>query len=305
MNLGSNNNNEHKEFAFDLNVKPVEDDNSDVPENSDLCTICIEPLVKTRDDRRTIVTLACGHKFHLDCIGSAFNAKGFMQCPNCMQIEPGQWRFANDPPLPNISEGDWITEEEDDDANSDRAQQSPVAASVGPNFSSYRITATGEVQQRAPPSHQLIFPRGLEPGVVTGRHYLAHPSFYPTPPVRNAPLFLPYPNTSTVQVNRIPSLFGDLPVPGSRMFSSGTEQLAGEIAHSWSTSLMYVSPSLFRSSSRAGGTSVNNGYSIGSSSSNGGRGGGGRGGGGRGGGGNGNRNGMSGGSHSRGCRPPP
>lgn len=97
-----------------------------------------------------------------------------------MQIEPGQWRFANDPPLPNISEGDWITEEEDDDANSDRAQQSPVAASVGPNFSSYRITATGEVQQRAPPSHQLIFPRGLEPGVVTGRHYLAHPSFYPT-----------------------------------------------------------------------------------------------------------------------------
>lgn len=65
MNLGSNNNSEHKEFAFDLNVKPVEDDNSDVPENSDLCTICIEPLVKTRDDRRTIVTLACGHKFHL------------------------------------------------------------------------------------------------------------------------------------------------------------------------------------------------------------------------------------------------
>ncbi|MCO5588746.1 hypothetical protein L7F22_042705 [Adiantum nelumboides] len=30
-----------------------------------------------------------------DCIGSAFNAKGRMQCPNCRQVEPGQWLYAS------------------------------------------------------------------------------------------------------------------------------------------------------------------------------------------------------------------
>lgn len=32
---------------------------------------------------------------HADCIGSAFNIKGAMQCPNCRQIEKGQWLYAN------------------------------------------------------------------------------------------------------------------------------------------------------------------------------------------------------------------
>ena len=31
---------------------------------------------------------------HADCIGSAFNAKGAMQCPNCRKIEKGQWLYA-------------------------------------------------------------------------------------------------------------------------------------------------------------------------------------------------------------------
>ncbi|XP_009136268.1 uncharacterized protein LOC103860418 [Brassica rapa] len=282
MNLGSNNNNERKQFAFDLNVKPVEDDNSDFPENSDLCTICLEPLVNTRDDRRTFVTLRCGHKFHLDCIGSAFNAKGFMQCPNCMQIEPGQWRYATNPPIPTISEGDWLSEEEDDDANSDRFTQSSLAASLGPYFNSQRITAIGEVQQRAPPSRQLTFSRVLEPGVMAGRHYLSHPSFHHNPSVRNAPLFPPYPNTGTLQVNGIPAA----------MFSSGREQVAGGISHSW-TSFMYETQIGFPSSSRGGGTSVNDGDGIGASSSNGGRGGGG----------NGDCNGISGGNNLSGSRP--
>ena len=30
-----------------------------------------------------------------DCIGSAFNAKGRMQCPNCRHVEQGQWLYAN------------------------------------------------------------------------------------------------------------------------------------------------------------------------------------------------------------------
>lgn len=32
---------------------------------------------------------------HVDCIGSAFNIKGTMQCPNCRKIEKGQWLYAN------------------------------------------------------------------------------------------------------------------------------------------------------------------------------------------------------------------
>ncbi|GMP40170.1 hypothetical protein CsSME_00010720 [Camellia sinensis var. sinensis] len=31
-----------------------------------------------------------------DCIGSAFNIKGEMQCPNCREIENGRWLFASD-----------------------------------------------------------------------------------------------------------------------------------------------------------------------------------------------------------------
>ncbi|CAL5330189.1 unnamed protein product [Camellia sinensis] len=32
----------------------------------------------------------------MDCIGSAFNIKGEMQCPNCREIEKGRWLFASD-----------------------------------------------------------------------------------------------------------------------------------------------------------------------------------------------------------------
>ncbi|KAF8112767.1 hypothetical protein N665_0062s0110 [Sinapis alba] len=295
MNLGSNNNNERKQFAFDLNVKPVEDDNSDLPENLDSCTICLEPLVNAQDDRRTLVTLICGHKFHLDCIGSAFNAKGFMQCPNCKQIEPGQWRYAANPPIQNIREGtEWIAVEEADDANSGWLPQSSVAATFGRSFNNDMITGIGQVQERAPPSDHLIFPRVLEPAVMTGSNHLPHSSFHRTPSVGNAPLLLPLPIPTTRQVNRIPSLFGGLstaPVSGRHIFWSGREQAAG-ISHSWSSTVTYhVRPSLLLSSSPVRGTSVNDGDGIGVNSSNGGRGG------------DGDRNGICGGSHLSGCRP--
>jgi len=32
-----------------------------------------------------------------DCIGSAFNVKGMMQCPNCRKIEKGRWLYASGP----------------------------------------------------------------------------------------------------------------------------------------------------------------------------------------------------------------
>ncbi|KAL9681436.1 hypothetical protein QQ045_013219 [Rhodiola kirilowii] len=55
------------------------------------CLICLESV--TKDDGRTVVKLKCEHIFHLDCIGSAFNAKREMVCPNCRKLEKGEWRF--------------------------------------------------------------------------------------------------------------------------------------------------------------------------------------------------------------------
>ncbi|KAL8166360.1 hypothetical protein V2J09_007859 [Rumex salicifolius] len=55
------------------------------------CSICLELVVV--DDGRSCVKLICGHEFHLDCIGSAFNSRGAMQCPNCRNTEKGQWLY--------------------------------------------------------------------------------------------------------------------------------------------------------------------------------------------------------------------
>ncbi|PKI39634.1 hypothetical protein CRG98_039961 [Punica granatum] len=35
-----------------------------------------------------------------DCIGSAFNSKRVMECPNCREVEAGQWRFSEVRPMP-------------------------------------------------------------------------------------------------------------------------------------------------------------------------------------------------------------
>ncbi|KAH9626238.1 hypothetical protein KSS87_018030 [Heliosperma pusillum] len=56
------------------------------------CSICLEYV--TDNGERSWAKLQCGHEFHLDCIGSAFNIKGAMQCPNCRKIEKGQWLYA-------------------------------------------------------------------------------------------------------------------------------------------------------------------------------------------------------------------
>uniref|UniRef100_A0A7N0TG83 RING-type domain-containing protein n=1 Tax=Kalanchoe fedtschenkoi TaxID=63787 RepID=A0A7N0TG83_KALFE len=60
-------------------------------ESDVFCSICLDPANK--DDERTVVKLKCSHEFHLDCIGSAFNAKKRMECPNCRKFEKGEWRF--------------------------------------------------------------------------------------------------------------------------------------------------------------------------------------------------------------------
>ncbi|GKU85449.1 hypothetical protein SLEP1_g127 [Rubroshorea leprosula] len=55
----------------------------------DNCPICWDELSTTCG--RTLVTLQCSHKFHLDCIGSTFNSFGEMRCPLCRATESGTW----------------------------------------------------------------------------------------------------------------------------------------------------------------------------------------------------------------------
>lgn len=57
--------------------------------------------------------LFCLCMINTDCIGSAFNIKGAMQCPNCRKIEKGQWLYANGSrPLPEFSGDDLAHDEE-------------------------------------------------------------------------------------------------------------------------------------------------------------------------------------------------
>lgn len=46
-----------------------------------------------------------------DCIGSAFNAKGEMQCPNCRKVETGLWLYANGH-RGEVNMDDWTLEDD-------------------------------------------------------------------------------------------------------------------------------------------------------------------------------------------------
>ncbi|EEF39254.1 E3 ubiquitin-protein ligase RFI2 [Ricinus communis] len=85
----------------------------DEPSSSGIsCSICLDTVLD--NGGRSRAKLQCGHEFHLDCIGSAFNMKGAMQCPNCRKVEKGQWLYANgsNRMLPEMSMDDWIPEED-------------------------------------------------------------------------------------------------------------------------------------------------------------------------------------------------
>ncbi|KAK4338941.1 hypothetical protein RND71_040403 [Anisodus tanguticus] len=60
--------------------------------NASRCSICLEDV--TDNNGRSIAKLHCGHLFHLDCIGSEFNVRGLMRCPNCREVEDGNWLFS-------------------------------------------------------------------------------------------------------------------------------------------------------------------------------------------------------------------
>ena len=70
------------------------------------CAICFDPVhmhalhdattFKTKM-QRPIAVLACGHCFHLDCIGNSFNAKRAMECPCCRDTQEGEWHTPRTP----------------------------------------------------------------------------------------------------------------------------------------------------------------------------------------------------------------
>ncbi|WOH04603.1 hypothetical protein DCAR_0624014 [Daucus carota subsp. sativus] len=75
------------------------------------CSICLDVVSDNAD--RSFAKLHCGHLFHLDCIGSAFNVKGAMQCPNCRKTEKGQWLYSNGSrPYTEINMEDWVPDED-------------------------------------------------------------------------------------------------------------------------------------------------------------------------------------------------
>lgn len=76
------------------------------------CSICLDLV--SDNGGRSWAKLQCGHEFHLDCIGSAFNMKGAMQCPNCRKVEKGQWLYANGTArrIHDLTMDDWIPDED-------------------------------------------------------------------------------------------------------------------------------------------------------------------------------------------------
>ncbi|KAG5514226.1 hypothetical protein RHGRI_035583 [Rhododendron griersonianum] len=87
---------EEKEKKHNIVSGAMDDSNGDentTSSSSVPCSICLDLVTDNGD--RSIAKLQCGHQFHLDCIGSAFNVKGAMQCPNCRKVERGQWLFAS------------------------------------------------------------------------------------------------------------------------------------------------------------------------------------------------------------------
>lgn len=75
------------------------------------CSICLDDVTDFGD--RAWAKLQCSHQFHLDCIGSAFNVKGVMQCPNCRKVEKGQWLYADGHrPYPELNIDDLVNDDE-------------------------------------------------------------------------------------------------------------------------------------------------------------------------------------------------
>ncbi|KAL4378988.1 hypothetical protein GQ457_02G002630 [Hibiscus cannabinus] len=124
------------------------------PSSDISCSVCLD-LVSHAGDRSR-AKLQCGHEFHLDCIGSAFNMKGAMQCPICQKVEQGQWLYANGPTpsLPEPRMEDWSPVDYDDDGpvHSEmpvRTQWCPFEEFTGVDSSSDFVTSFRGVESQS------------------------------------------------------------------------------------------------------------------------------------------------------------
>ncbi|TKW11477.1 hypothetical protein SEVIR_6G235800v4 [Setaria viridis] len=115
------------------------------------CSICLDPVL-ARGGGRSVAKLQCGHEFHLDCIGSAFNAKGAMQCPNCRKIEKGRWLYARGHrPSADIDMGGWTTSE-----NYDIATDLPFGFQWCPFSGFTQLASVFEEREAEPTSYHTI-----------------------------------------------------------------------------------------------------------------------------------------------------
>ncbi|KAF5744140.1 hypothetical protein HS088_TW08G00736 [Tripterygium wilfordii] len=101
-----------RDHNLDRLVDDHPDGDGELPYSGISCSICLDSVED--NGVRSTAKLQCGHGFHLDCIGSAFNMKGAMQCPNCRKVEKGQWLYVTGPvrSLPELSMDNLITDED-------------------------------------------------------------------------------------------------------------------------------------------------------------------------------------------------
>ncbi|KAF8653859.1 hypothetical protein HU200_061988 [Digitaria exilis] len=115
------------------------------------CSICLDPVL-AGGGGRSVAKLQCGHEFHLDCIGSAFNAKGAMQCPNCRKIEKGRWLYASGQlPSADIDLGGWAASD-----NYDIAADLPFGFQWCPFSGFTQLASVFEEREAEPSSYHTI-----------------------------------------------------------------------------------------------------------------------------------------------------
>ncbi|KAF0926485.1 hypothetical protein E2562_025325 [Oryza meyeriana var. granulata] len=84
----------------------------------------------------------------VDCIGSAFNAKGIMQCPNCRKIEKGNWLYANGSrTTQDVNMDEWAHDEDLYDVSYSEMDQDLLVVGLLTKESLIRDTVRGEERQ--------------------------------------------------------------------------------------------------------------------------------------------------------------
>ncbi|XP_048424348.1 E3 ubiquitin-protein ligase RFI2 isoform X2 [Pyrus x bretschneideri] len=179
------------------------------------CSICLEVVADNGD--RSWAKLQCGHEFHLDCIGSAFNIKGAMQCPNCRKIEKGQWLYSNGcRSFPELNMEDWTHDEDLSDLS---YSEMSFGVHWCPFGSLARLPSSFEEGEFSPTSYHEI----LGQHAIFAEHTAVSSAAHPCP-------YIAY--------------FG--PIHPSSSNSSGTVSEASNFNHHWSgTSVLSEMPNSY------------------------------------------------------------